>query len=404
MKEQNDRYQEDLDQLMAQVEALFAEDEPPQKPEDDFDPDFYTPVDARIDEPLRYHNYANQYGQLPQQEEPADEDWEDIVTQLPIYHSNREKPEPPTPPAKKPRRRKKRRGCCLGCLGLLLIPVALVLALTVGILGMKGPEAGTQTAQRKPNTSTILLVGTDAEGERTDTMMLLYLSGSEKRVGLLSLPRDTYTITSSGKGAKLNSAYIRNGMGEEGMAGLLDYIQDIIGYRPDGYLMVSMDIVPQIVDTMGGLTVEVPMSFELEGVTLEKGLQTLNGTEVLQLLRYRKGYAMQDLGRIEVQRMVIGAAMEQWLSPDRLSNGLEALALVQENCMTDLELTDLAWVAKTILRGRDQIQSNTLPGWAGYIGDVSYYILYKDEVAALINESYNPFTEEISVDDLNIAG
>ena len=287
---------------------------------------------------------------------------------------------------------------------MLLLPVVLVVALAVGVLCMPGPDAIDQTYPRKANTSTILLVGTDAEGERTDTMMLLYLSGSEKRVGLLSLPRDTYTITSSGKAAKLNSAYIRNGQGRKGMEGLLDYVEDIIGYRPDGYMMVSMDIVPQIVDVMGGLTVDVPMSFELEGVILEEGRQTLNGTEVLQLLRYRKGYAMQDLGRVEVQRMVIGAAMEQWIDAGKVPNALQALDLVQKNCLTNLELQDLAWVAKTILLGRDQIQSDTLPGWAGYIGDASYYILYKDEVAALINQSYNPFTTRISMDDLNIAG
>jgi LCP family protein required for cell wall assembly len=342
----------------------------------------------------------------------GDPELQDGFPEIPVFNGDffREpdpEPEVPEVPRQKPaakRRRKKARGCCLGCLGMLLIPVMLVVVLLAGVLGLRGPDAVDQTFPRKANTSTILLVGTDAAGERTDTMILLYLSGSEKRVGMLSLPRDTYTITSSGSAAKLNSAYIRNGQGKKGMDGLLDYVQDIIGYRPDGYMMVSMDIVPQIVDVMGGLTVDVPMSFELEGVALEEGVQTLNGKEVLQLLRYRKGYAMQDLGRVEVQRMVIGAAMEQWIRPDRVRNALDALNLVQKNCLTDLELTDFAWVAKTILLGRDRLQSHTLPGWAGYIGDASYYILYKDEVAALINESYNPFTTKISVDQLNIAG
>ena len=453
MNEQNDRYREELDQLLEQVDALFPElrkEEELRLNVPDFRIDDYTPEDARIDEPILYQNFSNNYGanlrnfsnnygadtsEIPvyngdfRQEtvlfrpeelketvpvSNGDPEFQDGLPEIPVYNGDffREpqidpEPEVPENPKQKPapkRNRKNARGCCLGCLGMLLIPVVLVVVLVAGALGMKGPDAVDQTFPRKPNTSTILLVGTDAEGERTDTMMLLYLSGSEKRVGLLSLPRDTYTITSAGKAAKLNSAYIRNGQGKQGMEGLLDYIQDIIGYRPDGYLMVSMDIVPQIVDVMGGLTVDVPMSFELEGVTLEEGLQALNGTEVLQLLRYRKGYAMQDLGRVEVQRMVIGAAMEQWISPDRVSNALEALTLVQENCLTDLELMDLAWVAKTILLGRDQLQSHTLPGWAGYIGDASYYILYKDEVAALINESYNPFTTKITVDQLNIAG
>ena len=299
MNEQNDRYREELDQLLEQVDALFPElreEEELRLNVPDFRIDDYTPEDARIDEPILYQNFSNNYGASLRN---FSNNYGADTSDIPVYNGDffREpqidpEPEVPENPKQKPvpkpkRRRKKARGCCLGCLGMLLIPVVLVVILIAGVLGMKGPDAVDQTFPRKSNTSTILLVGTDAEGERTDTMMLLYLSGSEKRVGLLSLPRDTYTITSAGKAAKLNSAYIRNGQGKKGMDGLLDYIQDIIGYRPDGYLMVSMDIVPQIVDVMGGLTVDVPMSFELEGVALEEGLQTLNGTEVLQLRRYR---------------------------------------------------------------------------------------------------------------------
>lgn len=57
----------------------------------------------------------------------------------------------------------------------------------------------------------------------------------------MSLPRDTLTHTSSGSDAKLNSAYGRNDGGQEGMEALLDYVSDIIGYRPDGYMLITLD-------------------------------------------------------------------------------------------------------------------------------------------------------------------
>lgn len=419
MKDQYPIYEDEMDDLLRRLDELFPEpkQDEPAHPDDDI------PEALRADEPVTYRNYANNYGAVrnyangygtgARQEEAS------AQQPLPVYNGDyrrpaqrrpvpepgpRPEPEPPkpepvpetqTPPARK------RRGC--GCLVLPMALLALVVAAALVFALILPAPVGRSDQNRKGNTATILLVGTDAEGERTDTMMLLYLSGPEKRVGLLSLPRDTYTITAAGNGAKLNSAYVRNGMGETGMEGLLDYVQDILGYRPDGYLMVGMDIVPKIVDAMGGLEVEVPMSFELEGTVLEEGLQSLNGLEVLQLLRYRKGYAMQDLGRIEVQRMVISAAMSQWLRPDRIPGALEALTLVRENCMTDLELPELAWIAKTIALGAGSIESNTLPGYADYIGDASYYILNREEVAALLNESYNPFTTEIRVEDLNIA-
>lgn len=386
MNERNQIPDEDLQDLLRRMDDLFPMPEPesaPSQPESQ-------------QEPVLYRNYANNYG--------ADRPKEPSV--LPVYNSSYHRPEPQpekqtearsTTPGKK---RKKRPGCA----GVLAVFLLLVLAAGAGLMMLIRPGITQGQENRKPDTATILLCGTDAEGERTDTMMLLYLSGSEKRVGLLSLPRDTYTITSRGYGAKLNSAYARNGMGHEGMEGLLDYVQEILGYRPDGYLMVGMDIVPKIVDTMGGLTVEVPMSFELEGVTIQEGQQHLDGLEILQLLRYRKGYAMQDLGRIEVQRMVLSAAMDQWLTPGKLPGALQALELVRQECLTDLELEDLVWIGKTILLTGGNVESATLPGYADYIGDASYYILSPGKVAELINQSYNPLTEEITAEDLNIAG
>ncbi len=79
-------------------------------------------------------------------------------------------------------------------------------------------------------------------------MMLLYLNAQEQAVTLVSLPRDTLTHTASGNDAKLNSAYGRNNGGEEGMEALLDYVADIIGYRPDGYMLITLDAFVDIVD------------------------------------------------------------------------------------------------------------------------------------------------------------
>ena len=51
----------------------------------------------------------------------------------------------------------------------------------------------------------------------------------------------------------------------------------------------------------------------------------------------------------------------------------------------------------------DDMTSHTLPGYADMRGGASYFVLYPGKVAQLINESYNPYTVAIDVDDLNIA-
>lgn len=461
----DDPRQSEMDELLRQVDSLldgegsvgFVPDEP--------DISQYTPPEALREEPqMFYQNAANGYGSQvrnyhnhygapqPEPEEPqprydyrqAEDEYIEQAYAIPAYnadfHSARrersQKPrakasqprtperrerqprerampedsvwEPdPAPAPKRPAKKlRRKRGCCgCGCAGLLTT-LALMLALVVG-LGLwlfDRPETDDPIGPRKRDSATILICGTDADGTRTDTMMLLYLSGSEKKAGLLSLPRDTYTIATAGYAAKLNSAYGRNDCGEEGMEALLDYIQDIIGYRPDGYVLVGMDTVPQVVDAMGGVDVDVPQSVETDGVVVESGRQHLDGEHALALLRHRSSYAMADLGRVEVQRLVVEACMKQWVSLSKLSSIPQALSVMEETSLSSLSLRNYLWIGKTLLKCLSGgVETRTLPGYPDYIGGASYYLLNRQEVAELINEGYNPYRVAIDAADLNIA-
>lgn len=307
------------------------------------------------------------------------------------------------PKADKPKHR-------IGC----LIPIVLVIGLLVGcwFLLIRPPKSDQPIGTRKRDTATILLCGTDADGLRTDTMMLLYISGSERQVNLVSLPRDTYTLTTAGNGAKLNSAYGRNGTGKNGMEdGLLNYVEDIIGYRPDGYVLVDFTMIVDAVDTMGGVEVDVPMDMSWEtpeiafSFDVKEGLQTLNGNDVLGVLRYRAGYYNQDLGRVEMQRKVIKACMKQWLKPWNVTKLGTMLKLFQDRSLSDLSTSNYLWAALRVLSiGTDKISTETLPGYPTMIGDQSCYVLYPDQVADMVNELANPYKVTIHTDDLNIAG
>ena len=340
-----------------------------------------------------YQNYSNGYGR------PQNAEYRDYGEKTPSRAARA---------AGQPRRKSRRRGCCgCGCATALLAAAALVAAVVLFVSSLvQMPVSSDSIGERKEKTATVLLCGTDKDGTRTDTMMLLYLDGAENRVGLLSIPRDTLTRTAEGKRAKLNSAYGRNGCGEEGMEWTMTYIQRIIGYRPDGYILVDMELVPKIVDLMGGVDVHLDHHIRVhtdgEEVYVPAGDQHLNGKEVLATLRYRYGYADADLGRVKVQRMVITECMKQWVSPAKIGLLPEALEMVQEESLTDLSVSNFLWVGKTILTGMDSMTSDTLPGYADMRGGASYFVLYPDQVAELINEAYNPYTTEIDVDDLTI--
>lgn len=459
MNHPNDNNQ-DLDDLLRQVDALLDDDNTDDwYGEDEIDVDEYAPDDTRAepDVPL-YQNYSNGYGrnvsnyangyggraapeqparsepsipaynadfqsqsrrsrreQYPQMGQDADfresarkseyRDYGQPESAEPPKRSSRRRQQETAPEAAKTKPPKKRKGCGCGC-STMLIALAMVALCVFGLVQwlFQPPQSEASIGERKSDTATILICGTDEDGTRTDTMMLLYLSGSEHRVGLLSIPRDTYTITSGGYAAKLNSAYGRNGCGEEGMEGLLDYIQDIIGYRPDGYILVDMTLVSQLVDLMGGVEAEVPNTFDTATLHLEAGLQQLNGDQVLALLRHRATYATADLARVEVQRSVIKACMEQWISFSSLPKLGSALELLENNSTSTLTTRNYLWMGLKILTNLNNFSNDTLPGYADYIADASYYILYRDQVAEMINSGYNPYKTDISASDLNIAG
>ena len=295
-------------------------------------------------------------------------------------------------------RRKKRRGC--GCFLWLLIVLALLAALAFGAVKVLGRISHTKQEIQKSSVSSVLLAGVDADGLRTDTLMLLSVDREKKVYNILSIPRDTLTWGDYPV-PKINGAYGWYGCGEAGIEALLDLVEDSIGFRPDKYVLVDFSTVTELVDLMGGIECEVPMDLEVEGISLSKGMQKLSGEQVLAVLRFRSGYAMADLQRVEVQRQVIAAAKEQWLSLRSMPLWKEAAACISETTQTDLTGLNMAALALD-LAGCEPGTTATLPGEAKMIGDGSYYVLDPERVAALINEHFNPYERDITVEDLHI--
>lgn len=289
----------------------------------------------------------------------------------------------------------------------------LVLALGAAGLWMllkKMPKSADSLGSRKDGCAAILLAGLDNDAVRTDTMMLLYLDGEKGKVNLLSLPRDTY-VGGNYDIPKLNSVYGGNGGGKQGMEALMEEVKDLIGYRPDGYLLVELDAFVKIVDAMGGVKFDVPQDMYYDDpsqnlhIDLAAGMQKLNGQDAMGLVRYRSGYAMADLRRVEVQRDFVAAAMKQWLSPMKIFRYPGAAAALLSHTKGDLSLGNLIWVADAVRKANlGELSTKTLPGEPADIHGGSYYLVWPNATAELVNESFNPYVRDITADDLNIAG
>ncbi len=305
-----------------------------------------------------------------------------------------------------PRKKKKHR-----FLKVLLVLILILAGSLFAILkfNLFQPTADTGTlGARKTGASTILIAGTDDGGSRTDTMMLVYVNAVSGELNLLSIPRDTL-VNASYNVPKLNACYGVNGGGEEGMEALMDKVQAIIGFRPDGYVLTNLDAFIDLVDLMGGVEFEVPQDMYYNDpaqnlyIDLKAGLQTLNGEQAMGLVRYRSGYATADVQRMSVQRDFVSAAIDQWASLKSIPKLPQALALVQSSLTTDLSTGNIVWLAGALLRAStENMVTETLSGSGCWWNGGSYYALDPAGVAEMVNTYCNPYEQEVTTADLQI--
>lgn len=304
---------------------------------------------------------------------------------------------PPVPPSgsqvpKKVKRRKKRHHPILW---ILLLFVALV-ALVVG-LGRQPIRETAGAGARTDGISTFVLAGTDAEGERTDTIMLVSINKNEHQISMMSIPRDTH-VDAPYSVPKINSAVGYGGGGKRGMEELMTRISEITGFMPDGYILVDLNDFVSVVNFMGGVNFDVPMDMDYDDPTqdlkihLKKGEQHLNGREAIQLVRFRSGYADADLGRTSVQRDFMQAALKQWTSPLKIWRIPFLTVMVATRIRTDMSLGNLGWIGRVgLLSHTHNIQMDLLPGEPQYIGSGSYYVADESATHSLMKQSYSPY-------------
>ncbi|AKT52939.1 transcriptional regulator [Arsenicicoccus sp. oral taxon 190] len=167
-------------------------------------------------------------------------------------------------------------------------------------------RAGLSAEQQKQ-----LSTGDDA-GQRTDSIMLVHVSDNGQKSALISLPRDSYVPIPGHNKNKINAAYSIGGPKL-----LVQTVERATGVRVDGYVEIGFGGFANVVDSLGGVTVNVPfdMNDEKAGINLKKGEQVLDGPQALGFVRSRYTDPEGDLGRAKRQRQFLGAIMHKAASP-----------------------------------------------------------------------------------------
>ena len=266
----------------------------------------------------------------------------------------------------------------------------------------------------------VLLLGTDQSalrdelGEmdgvyRSDSMMLARIDPVQKKVALVSIPRDTMIELGEYGTQKINAA---RAFGGPALA--VQAVSDLAGVDIAHYAEINFDGFQAIVDSLGGIEVEVPIEMDDPdaGGYLPAGLQMLDGEKALILCRARASYADvaadPDSMRTANQRMVLSAIAHKLLSSDvvTIANSVSA---VSEYVTTDLELNDIIGIAQTMkdLDPASDIYTATMPGTSEYVlasptvDEGSYEILDEEKWARMIERMDNglPPSESAIVDE-----
>ncbi len=128
-------------------------------------------------------------------------------------------------------------------------------------------------------------------------------------------------------------------------------------------------------------------------------MQRLNGEQAMGLVRFRSGYAMADLQRVNVQRDFMLAAMHQWVSVWNLWRLPSAARLLSAHTVTDLSTRNLVWLAESVaLCGTSNLQTLTIP--YTFSGDGMYVLADPYETADVVNAYLNPYETDVSPDDI----
>src|SRR4051812_23560155 len=148
----------------------------------------------------------------------------------------------------------------------------------------------------KKDPISILLLGVDqreADRGRPDSLIVLTINPDGQSVKMVSVPRDTHTeIIGKGTKDKINHSYTYGGIDMT-----IKTVESFLDIPIDYFIEVNMDGFKDLVDSVGGITVNNTLDFTYEGMDFPVGSLQLNGEEALRYSQMRHLDPNGDFGR-----------------------------------------------------------------------------------------------------------
>ena len=275
-------------------------------------------------------------------------------------------PSPQRPNNQKPKAKKKKKSSFGKAIFVLLMVVVVIFAGFFGVIYNTASKidynenghkdnvyVDNSSLMQDKNVTNILLIGVDGSSSdttlRSDTMLLVSIDRNNKKLKLTSFLRDTWAVIPSNRGyAKLNAACAYGGAQL-----VMDTIEYNYNIKIDHYMLVGFDMFKTIIDSVGGVDVEVTekeAQFMRDTAKATRNIQAgesvhMNGEQALVYCRIRK--LDSDFMRTYRQRKVLTALISKAKNSsitELKEIADEVLPMIQTD-ISPMELTKLAFGA-----------------------------------------------------------
>ena len=234
----------------------------------------------------------------------------------------------------------------------------------------------------------ILLMGVDQRPNdpgRSDTLIVLTLNPKNKEMQMVSIPRDT-RIQLPGYGwQKINAAYAFGGP-KLAMQTVKNYLNVPLDY----YVRINMQGLSDLVNAVGGVTVNNTLSwhdegFYKKGYFYHKGTLNLNGPQALGFVRMRHLDPQGDFGRNQRQRKVIRAIVKKASGFSSFSHYQDILNAISSNVITDMTFSDMKSVVMNYSECKNNMKSYEVKSTPKRINGLDYVIASNQEIQKIHN-------------------
>ena len=245
--------------------------------------------------------------------------------------------------------------------------------------------------------------GSDTSNFRADTIILARVDPKNKKITLISIPRDTMVDMGADGKQKINAAYSLGGA-----ANMVKVVSKFANVNISHYAEVDFESFTKIVDSIGGVDVNLPQpvkDVQYAGIDLPAGEQTLNGEQALGLSRSRHAYddyGGGDFYRAANQRMILMAIAKKVLKLDPAAMA-SAVSQIADSVTTDMSVTDIVGLALQFrgINTAEDMYSGRTPTESQLIDGVWYEIVDKDAWRTMLSrvEKGLPPLEDANTDE-----